>query len=115
MSTRKCLEVPADLSRLGQRFAAWRESRVVGQRIPETLWDSAVQMAAQYGVSRSAGFLKLDYYALKKRLESASTPATSAPFLELPPLPLVSVCLVEFEDRSRGVAHACAAEGPERC
>ena len=98
MPSRRSLEVPAPLSRLGKRFAAWRESRVAGQRIPETLWESAAKMAAQYGVSRTAGFLKLDYYSLKKRLEAASTPAASAPFLELPPLPVVSECLIELED-----------------
>ena len=61
--------MPASLSRLEQRFAAWREKRVAGQRIPESLWNSAVKMAIQHGVSRTASLLKLDYYSLKKRAE----------------------------------------------
>ena len=64
--------VPASLSHLEQRFAAWRAKRAVGQRIPESLWKSAAEVAAQHGVSRTASLLKLDYYALKKRIADAA-------------------------------------------
>lgn len=93
-------EVPASLSRLKQRFAAWREKRVAGQRIPQSLWMSAVEAAAQQGVSRTASVLKLDYYTLKKRLDDASSSRTSSAFVELPPVPLatMSECVIEWED-----------------
>jgi hypothetical protein len=100
MRKRKSAEVPASLSRLEQRFAAWREKRVAGQRIPESLWGSAVELAIQHGVSRTASLLKLDYYSLKKRAEDASTSSTSSTFVELPPVPpsMTSECVIEWED-----------------
>ena len=100
MRTQKRSEVPASLSRLGQRFAAWRKTRVLGERIPETLWKSAVKMAAEHGLNRTARVLKLDYYALKKRLDGASRPAELSTFVELPSssLSIASECVIELED-----------------
>ena len=83
MRARKRSELPASLSRLGQRFAAWRKTRASGQRIPEALWKSAVKMAGEHGLNRTARVLNLDYYALKKRVDGASGPAKST-FVELP-------------------------------
>jgi hypothetical protein len=93
-------EMPASLSRLARRFAAWRERRVAGQRIPDSLWKSAAEMAAQHGVSRTASVLKLDYYSLKKRVKDASSSRTSSAFVELPavPLSMMSECVIEWED-----------------
>lgn len=98
MRGRKRSEVPASLSRLGQRFAAWRKTRVSGQRIPESLWKSAVKMAAKHGLNRTARVLNVDYYSLKKRVDGASNPA--ATFVELPssPLPVLGECVIEWED-----------------
>jgi hypothetical protein len=100
MRGRKRSEVPASLSRLGQRFAAWRRSRAAGRRIPEALWDSAVKVAAEHGLNRTARFLSIDYYSLKKRVERASTPTKASTFVPLPPAPLsiVSECVIELED-----------------
>ena len=85
MRTRKRSQVPASLSRLGQRFAAWRKTRAAGQRIPEALWNSAVRMANQYGLNRTARVLGLDYYCLKKRVNRAGGPSAST-FVALGPL-----------------------------
>ncbi len=101
MRTRKRSEVPASLSRLGQRFAAWRRIRVLGERIPEPLWNAAAKMAAEHGLNRTARVLKLDYYSLKKRLDGASGPAGSSTFVELPSsssLSIASECVIELED-----------------
>jgi len=93
-------EVPESLARLKKRFTAWREKRVAGQRIPQSLWKSAVEVAAQLGLSRTASVLKLDYYSLKRRLEDASSSRTSSAFVELPPVPLtlISECVIEWEN-----------------
>ncbi len=103
MRTRKRSEVPASLVRLEQRFAAWRKTRAVGQRIPETLWKSAVKMVAKHGLNRTAQVLKLDYYSLKKRVDSvsgASSLPRSSTFVELPssPLAIASECVIQWED-----------------
>ena len=50
---------PPPLARLAQRFAAWRKTRVVGERIPDRLWQAAVKMAATYGIHPTAQALKL--------------------------------------------------------
>ena len=99
MHTHKRSEVPASLSRLGQRFAAWRKTRGAGQRIPESLWKSAVKLAREHGLNRTACALNLDYYCLKKRVDGASMQAKST-FVELPssPLPMMSECVIEWED-----------------
>ncbi len=100
MRKSKSPAVPATLSRLEQRFTAWREKRAVGQRIPKSLWKSAAEVAAQHGVSRTASLLKLDYFALKKRVADASSSGTSSAFVELPsvPLSMMSECVIEWED-----------------
>ena len=99
MRTRNRSEVPASLSRLKQRFAAWRKTRGAGQRIPESLWKSAVKLATEHGLNRTARALNLDYYSLKKRVDRASSQPKST-FVELPssPLSMISEWVIELED-----------------
>ena len=97
---RQSAPVPAALSRLARRFAAWRKTRAIGERIPEPLWCAAVKMEAKYGLGATARVLKVDYDSLKKRVARASSPAaSSSTFVELPSSPLVSnECVIEWED-----------------
>lgn len=88
-----------------RRFEGWRRERKGRARIPEALWRAAVKMAETYGVNRAATALRLDYYALKKRVEAkaaddASREGTASPFLELAPLGPIRMgeCTVELED-----------------
>ena len=55
--------------------------------MPQPLWDLAVQLAGQHGVSRTATALGLDYYRLKKQAEVAAPqpPPCGPAFVELPP------------------------------
>jgi hypothetical protein len=75
-----------------------------------------VKLAGRYGIHRTAKALRVDYYALKKRVEpnaviagaqqsstaSASKMAARAEFLELPAAtwPSVGECTMELEDAS---------------
>jgi hypothetical protein len=121
MPTRKCCELPGSLSRLGQRFAAWRKTRLSGQRIPESLWKSAAKVAAKHGVNRTARALNLDYYCLKERMDAASIGGASSQakstFVELPssPLSIMSECVIEWEDAtgSRMRVHLKGQDGPD--
>ena len=101
MGKRKHGEVPARLVRLEQRFASWRKTRVRGERIPQALWRSAAQLAADYGLNQTSKVLKLDYYSLKKRanLQPEKDESPSA-FIELPSAVVAdaSECVIEFED-----------------
>jgi hypothetical protein len=101
MGGTKRRELSAELARAQERFAAWRKSRAPKSRIPQELWDVAVELAASEGLNRTARALKLDYYALKDRVEAAPKSRTKAPsaFLELPPVALLSkYCVIEWGD-----------------
>jgi hypothetical protein len=86
VGTRQRGELPKDLAQAQSRFEAWRERRPGGRRIPQPLWNLAVQLASQHGVSRTATALGLDYYSLKKQAEAAAQqPSSRSPaFVELP-------------------------------
>lgn len=103
MRPSKHSEVPASLSRLSQRFLAWRKTRPRGERIPASLWNSAVKMAARHGLNCTARSLKLDPYSLKKRMDAAEDkePESSA-FVELPAsaMTVASECVIEWEDHA---------------
>jgi hypothetical protein len=79
-------ELPNDLAQGRSQFLAWRGRRHAGGRIPQRLWDLAVQLAHTHGLRRTASTLGLDYYSLKKRAdETADRPPSSGPtFVELP-------------------------------
>lgn len=65
---------PDDFAAARRAFDDWRTTRKRGQRIPEPLWDAATALAEQHGIAKTAAALKLDYYALKRRL--TGEPAT---------------------------------------
>jgi len=71
MRTRNIRDLAARLEGLRRRFDRWRRTRKGRSRIPEALWTAAVKAAGQYGLCRTARTLRLDYYALKKRVEAA--------------------------------------------
>ncbi len=105
MRSRTTNAFPASLEALRRRFERWRRSRKVRSRIPDALWTSAVQAAGRYGLYRTTQALRLDYYALKKRVADAASDGEPgreavASFLELPALVSdgVSECIVELED-----------------
>lgn len=77
MRTSSTRDVPARLEGTCRRFERWRRTRRGQSRIPETLWASAVRAAGKYGLNPTAQALRLDYYALKKRLEAAGSGSIS--------------------------------------
>ena len=103
MRTHQRGELPKDLEQGRSRFEAWRQRRQGGQRIPQPLWNLAVQLASQHGISRTATALGLDYYSLKKRAEGADAPPQSRgpAFLELaPPVMVAKQCRLELDNGS---------------
>jgi hypothetical protein len=93
MNTRHKRNYPTRLERLRQRFEHWRQTHPPRSRIADSLWTAALKAAGVYGLHRTARALRINYYALKKRVEGASrvavvprkeNPATT--FIELPPL-----------------------------
>jgi len=118
MRGRKRREVPARLSRLKERFAAWRKTRQHGERIPPPLWRAAAKLAKDCGLNQTATVLKLDYYSLKKRVDGQNSDASSSPaFVELrsTSMPLASECVIEFDDGAGASmrVHLRGAEVPD--
>ena len=107
MGSKRSGQVPPQLMRAAARFANWRRNRAIGARIPKALWASAVRLAGQFGISRTATCLKLDYYELKRHLESVTPPAIQTSlakqtpaFVEWPAssLPTPAECVIELEN-----------------
>ena len=101
MGTRQRGELPKDLAQARSRFETWRQRRQGGRRIPQSLWDLAVRLASQHGVSRAATALGLDYYSLKRRAEVAAPqlPPCGPAFIELPsPVAIGKQALFELDN-----------------
>jgi hypothetical protein len=83
----------------------WRRTRRQRSPIPKALWKTAVEVAAQCGLTRTARILRLDFNGLKHRLAlsdlpKVSKPTSSSAFMELLPVLPTTIpdCLVELED-----------------
>lgn len=104
MKTAKVVAISGPLEQVRQRLERWRKTGKRRWSIPDALWASAVELARQYGVNKTARALGLNYYSLKRRLESGThaglyEPKGGAPFVELvTPLGNSSPeCIVELE------------------
>lgn len=92
------------LSDVQSKFERWRSNRRRGARIPTGLWRAAAEAAREHGVSKVAQALRLDYYGLKDRVESAAElsgpePATGRGFLEIPlGARSAAECVLQLED-----------------
>jgi hypothetical protein len=84
----------------------FRSSQPRRTKLPESLWQAAVELARQHGVYPVAHPLRLDYTGLKKRLGGSPTSrrkATKAAFVELvgPARAQLEECVIEFESSGR--------------
>ena len=107
ISKEKREELAAKIEPLRQEVEAWRKIRPPGQRMPESLWQAATELAREYGVSPVQGILRVDYRGLEFRAtgvdksKSAQAPApTQTRFVELSPLtsPRRAEHTIELED-----------------
>jgi len=65
MRTRTIFASGGQLERVQHRFELWRRTRKRCSPIPEILWGSAVELAREHGLHRTARALRLNYYSLK--------------------------------------------------
>jgi len=104
MSTKQSSIIPAKIYQLQKLLYAWRKARKRRSRIPDRLWDSAVRVAGQCGLNRTARALHLNYYDLKKRLDTIHVNQGPAPsFIELNPSAVsgsTPECIIELETRN---------------
>jgi len=124
MGTRKSRILPARVESVRRRFERWRQTRRGLSRIPESLWAAAVEMAATSGISPTAKALRVNYNALRKRVDQQAAAAPRRPeensvttFLELAPSAPVGSCqcTMELEDDSGAKmrVHLQGTEAPD--
>jgi hypothetical protein len=94
--------IPEPIAQLQRRFDEFRSMQPHRTKLPETLWQAAVELAREHGLHPVAHPLRLDYMGLKKRLEAVPGPQkkVAAPaFVELIAShpATISECVIEFE------------------
>jgi hypothetical protein len=94
--------IPEPVAQLQRQLEQFRSARPRRTKLPEALWQAAVELARQHGVYPVAHPLRLDYTRLKKRLDGSPTlrrKATKPAFVELvaPSHTQLEECVIEFE------------------
>jgi len=94
--------IPEPIAQLQRQLDQIRSTQPRGRKLPESLWQAAVELAREHGVYSVAHPLRLDYMGLKKRLGGVShrrRKAGKPAFVELitPPSAMLRECLIEFE------------------
>ena len=106
MRTRTTPARTTQLRRVCRQFEHWRRTRPRRSAIPASLWALAVAHARAVGVHATARRLRLDYYALKQRVDAAAAGAPRASagpaFVEVVAAGLgpagVSECVIDLAD-----------------
>ena len=83
---RESTPIPEPVAQLQRQLEQFRNTQPGRTKLPESLWQAAVELARQYGVYSVAHPLRLDYTGLKKRLGGVPTlrrKATKPSFVEL--------------------------------
>ena len=80
--------LPAKLAEGCRHFQQWRSQQATRRRLPAHLWSLAVELAREYGVSKTARILQLDYRRLKQRTQH---PVFKNYTAETPPMPFVDL------------------------
>ena len=94
--------IPEAIVQLQGQLDQFRSTQPRRTKLPEPLWEAAVELARQHGIYPVAHPLRLDYMGLKKRLGGASTrrrKATKPAFVELigPDRAQLEECVIDFE------------------
>jgi hypothetical protein len=107
MNHRIAAPIPEGITQLQRQLEQFRSSRPARTKLPESLWQAAVQLARQHGIYAVAHPLRLDYTRLKQRLGGMPSPPRKhkkPAFVELigDGVAAVPECVIEFESRSGG-------------
>jgi hypothetical protein len=99
--------IPEPIIELQRQLDQFRSAHPRRTRLLKTLWESAVELARQYGLYAVAHPLRLDYTQLEKRLEEVVTAprkAASPAFVELIAAhpATVAECMIELESSIGG-------------
>lgn len=121
MNRRSTSTTPEPILQLQRQLEDFRSSQPGRVKLPESLWQAAVELAGQYGIWQVAHPLRLDYMRLKKRLGdvplSHRRKGPSPAFIEVVAAQpaVLEACIIEFES-ARGAKmriHWKAATPPD--
>jgi hypothetical protein len=107
MNRRSTAPIPEAITQLQRQLEQFRSTRPARTKLPDALWQAAVELARQYGIYAVSQPLRLDYTRLKQRLggvpiqlRKANKPA----FLELIGSGATALpeCVIEFEAANGG-------------
>src|SRR5262245_41006187 len=105
MNRKSTVPIPEGITQLQRQLEQFRSTRPARTKLPESLWEAAVELARQHGIYAVAHPLRLDYTRLKQRLEGIPSrrrkPAKPA-FLELIGSGAATQpeCIIEFASAS---------------
>ena len=102
MGSKRQAESSKEVIAAQKQVERWRTTRKKAGRMPEELWDLAVELSKVYGLNPIARALGLDYYSLKRRRVAADSFSQSAPaFVEVDMTTSGGSkgCVLEFEER----------------
>ena len=68
MNSKSASPIPEPIAQLQRQLDQFRSTQPHRTKLPETLWQAAVELARQHGLYSVAHPLRLDYVRLKKRL-----------------------------------------------
>ena len=107
MKRKSTAPVPEAFTQLQRQLEQFRSNRPGRKKLPESLWEAAVELARQHGIYAVAHPLRLDYTRLKQRLEGMpSLPGKQSKraFVELIGNGAAAVpeCVIEFESPGGG-------------
>jgi hypothetical protein len=90
--------IPEAILQLQRQLDQFRSTQPRRTKLPESLWQAAVELARQHGVYSVSHPLRLDYMGLKKRLGGVTSlrrKARKPAFVEL--IAPQEECVIEFE------------------
>jgi hypothetical protein len=76
--------LPDKLAQGLRQFEQWRSQRKGRDRLPDRLWSLAVDLATEFGVSRTARTLRLAHNTLKHKSQESEQRGRPDPMLTLP-------------------------------
>ena len=99
--------IPEAILQLQRQLDQFRSTQPRRTKLPESLWQAAVELARQHGIYPVAHPLRLDYMGLKKRLGGIPVlrrKAAKPVFVELsaPHTTPLEDCVIEFESARGG-------------
>jgi hypothetical protein len=107
MNHKSAAPIPEAITQLQRQLEQLRSTQPARKRLPESLWQAAVELARQHGIYAVAHPLRLDYTRLKQRLEgipSQSRKLSKPGFVELIGSGAANLpeCVIEFESAGGG-------------